>query len=405
MSEGQEKRKVVLGITGSIAAYKGAEIARILISRGYEVRAVMTSSAQEFISPLTFEAITGAPVMTDFWESSERENIEHIDLADWADVVVVAPATADFIAKARAGFADTPLLATVLATKAPLLVAPAMNVNMYEHQVTQANVKALIDGGVHFVEPEEGELACGWKGTGRLADPWEIFYEIRKLLSDQDLRGRKILVTTGPTREAFDPVRFISNRSSGKMGVELAREAYRRGADVTLIHGPMEIKVPRGVEAIPVVTAEDMQGAVMGEVFEKDTTPDLVVMAAAVTDYKPASPADEKVKRSEQELTLKMLENDDILATVGEQRGEAKSPVLVGFAVETGEVDDLLDAVRGKLEQKKVDIIVGNFAHEAFESDTNRVWIVNKNGKHDEVAMTYKSRVAARILSAARKMF
>ncbi|MCL4148939.1 UNVERIFIED_CONTAM: hypothetical protein GTU68_022565, partial [Idotea baltica] len=234
MVDSAEKRKVLLGVTGSIAAYKAAELARLYVQRGNTVKVVMTNSATEFISPLTFQAITNNPVSTDFWDTPEVSGIEHIELADWADTIVIAPATADVIAKLANGFADTPLLASVLASKAPILLAPAMNVNMYENLATQNNIELLKARGVSFIDPEEGSLACGWNGTGRLADPWDIFYETRQLLSTNDLQDKQIVITAGPTREAIDPVRFISNRSSGKMGVELAREAKRRGAKVTL---------------------------------------------------------------------------------------------------------------------------------------------------------------------------
>jgi len=239
MSDFGEKRNILLGITGSIAAYKGAELARIFISRGYSVRVVMTESAQEFISPLTFQSLTGNPVVTGFWERGEGANIEHIQLADWASALVVAPATADLVAKMTSGIADSPLLAILLATRAPIVICPAMNVNMWEHPATVENVEILKSRGIHFVGPEEGSLACGWVAAGRLADPWDIFHSTRRVLSKTDFAGKRVLVVTGPTREPIDPVRFVSNRSSGKMGVALAQEAYCRGAEVTMIHGPI----------------------------------------------------------------------------------------------------------------------------------------------------------------------
>ncbi|MCB0335118.1 MAG: bifunctional phosphopantothenoylcysteine decarboxylase/phosphopantothenate--cysteine ligase CoaBC [Bdellovibrionales bacterium] len=404
MSEKNEKRKVLLGVTGSIAAYKAAELARIFVSRGYEVRVAMTRSAQEFISAMTMRAITSNDVMLDFWETEGRDGIEHIETADWADAIVIAPATADCIAKLAQGISDNPLLAACLASKAPLVVAPAMNVNMLEHPGTQQNLSVLRDRGVRIIDPEEGELACGWHGSGRLAAPWQIFYEVRRALSDQDLAGKQILISTGPTREAIDPVRFISNRSSGKMGVALAREAFRRGAEVTLVHGPCTIKVPTAVRCIPVTTAEEMRVALHQQTYEGAVHPDVVVMAAAVTDYRPSEVAAQKIKRDGQKPQLELVENIDILAELSGKRSSDCNPLFVGFAVETGEEEDLLANVRSKIEKKKVDVIVGNFADDAFGSDTNRVWIVDRFGKQEEVAVTYKSRIANRILSVVSRL-
>ncbi len=397
MFEGMEKRKIVLGVTGSIAAYKAAELARILVQRGYETRVVMTQSGIEFISPLTMQSVTGQPVVTDFWDKSETPGIEHIQLADWAEALVIAPATADVIAKLAAGFAESPLLAIALATKAPILLAPAMNVNMYLHPKTQENLAELVKRGVKIVEPGEGALACGWNGTGRLADPEEIFFHVRKILSPQDYRGKKVLITTGPTREAIDPVRFITNRYSGKMGVALAREAFRRGADVTLIHGPVHVRVPGPVQCEAVISTQDMRAAVMKHV-SKDSMPDVIIMAAAVADYRPLEAADSKIKKADRTPQLKLVENPDILFELGQKKVDEKKPILVGFAVETGEIEDLITEARGKLKNKNADMIVGNFANEAFDLDTNRVWLVDRHGRQEEVATTYKSRVANKIL-------
>lgn len=398
MSETMERRKIVLGVTGSIAAYKAAELARILVQRGYEVRVVLTQAGKEFITPLTMQSVTGHPVTQDFWDTSEANGINHIQLADWADALVIAPATADVIAKLAAGFAESPLLAVALATKAPILIAPAMNVNMYMHSKTQENVAELRKRGIEFVEPEEGELACGWNGTGRFADPEEIFFHVRKILSPQDFQGKRIIITTGPTREAIDPVRFITNRSSGKMGVALACEAFRRGAEVTLIHGPVPVRVPRPVHRQEVTSTEEMRHAVMSRLENKAEYPDVVIMAAAVADYRPAEAADIKIKKSDRAPTLKLVQNPDILSELGQNKLEERKPILVGFAVETGEIEDLLNEAREKLRSKNADMIVGNFAHEAFDLDTNRVWLVDRNGRQEEVATTYKSRVANKIL-------
>lgn len=404
MYDMSERRKVLLGITGSIAAYKSAELARVLVSWGHEVRCVMTRSAVEFITPLTMQSITNHPVITDFWNEREA-GIGHIEASDWADVLVIAPASADCIAKLAAGFADSPLLAIALATRAPILVAPAMNMHMYEHPKTQENIRELRGRGIHFVDPEEGALACGWNGTGRLAEPQEIFYHTRRLISRQDLAGKRVLIATGPTREPIDPVRFLSNRSSGKMGVALAREAFRRGAQVTLVHGPARIKVPGPVRCIEVETAQQMYEAMLAEAAPQgDPAPDVIIMAAAVADFRPEQVSPRKIKKGEQVPTLSLAKTPDILAELGKRRGEERRPVLVGFAVETGEIEDLLVEARAKLERKSVDLIVGNFAAEAFDLDTNHVWLVDRNGKEAEIATTYKSRVSNQILDAVLKL-
>jgi phosphopantothenoylcysteine decarboxylase/phosphopantothenate--cysteine ligase len=409
MSELAEKRRIVLGVTGSIAAYKSVEIARYFMTRGYHVRVVLSDSASQFITPLTFESLTKEPVVTDFWNETKPGAIGHIELADWADVVVVAPASADFIAKLAHGFAESPLLAIALATKAPLVVAPAMNVNMLEHPQTEENIQKLKGRGATFVDSESGELACGWVGKGRLAHHREIFWHTRRALSAQDLVGRRILITTGPTREAIDPVRYISNRSSGKMGLALATEAFRRGAEVTLVHGPLHssVKVPAVIHKIPVVSASEMHEEVTKLAFppEGGSPFDMVIMAAAVADYRPESPADKKLKKAVTALTLALSPNTDILDQLGEVKGENRFPLLVGFAVETGEIEDLLTEVRRKRSAKNVDLMVGNLAHEAFDLDTNRVWLISRSGKEEEVSTTYKSRIAVRILDAAVRMF
>ncbi|MBX7137338.1 MAG: bifunctional phosphopantothenoylcysteine decarboxylase/phosphopantothenate--cysteine ligase CoaBC [Oligoflexia bacterium] len=403
MSGVSENRNIVLGITGSIAAYKAAELARLFVSRGYTVRTIMTQSAQEFITPLTLQSVTGNVVMTDFWESAQPQNIEHIEIADWAHAIVVAPATADLVARMAHGLADTPLLATLLATRAPIVLAPAMNVNMFEHAATQENITVLRKRGIHFVDPEEGALACGWNGTGRLADPWEIFYNVRRYLAKGDMTGKRVLISTGPTREPIDPVRFISNRSSGKMGVALAQEAFVRGADVTLVHGPVSVKkVPDSVRRIPVTTAVEMHAAVLQEYGAEPY--DVVIMAAAVADYRPKYVAEDKIKRREFKDRIEMVENPDILLDLGKQRKDSKRPVLVGFAVETGEIDELLEQARDKMKRKQTDLIIGNFASDAFDLDTNHVWMLDRTGRQEEVATTFKSRVANRILDAVLRL-
>jgi phosphopantothenoylcysteine decarboxylase/phosphopantothenate--cysteine ligase len=280
-----------------------------------------------------------------------------------------------------------------------------MNVNMLTHPATCENIAKLKERGVIIVEPEEGELACGWVGSGRLADPQEIFFAVRRALSVADYAGKKVLISTGPTREAIDPVRFISNRSSGKMGVALAHEAYRRGADVTVVHGPMRAVLSQTIRAVPITSAQEMAEAM----FERWESADIVIMVAAVADFMPGQICTEKIKRADKdkigELTkIELVENIDILATIAERRGNRLTPTLVGFAVETGDLDDMLDELERKLKRKGADLIVGNFAEEAFDVDTNRVWMVNRNGKREEVASTFKWRVANRILDATLKL-
>jgi phosphopantothenoylcysteine decarboxylase/phosphopantothenate--cysteine ligase len=402
MSEIRERRKVLLGITGSVAAYKAAELARLLIKRGYEVRCVMTEAASEFITPMLMESLTGAPVLTDVFEAGDDSQIGHIQIADWADAYVIAPATANIIARLAYGFAECPVSTVALATKAPILVCPAMNVNMWNNPVTLDNVDKLKARGVEFVDPEEGSLACGWEGSGRLADPWEIFHYVRRALSDHDFKGKRILIASGPTREAIDPVRFISNRSSGKMGIALAREAFRRGAEVTIVHGPVDDRIPVAVKRVPILSARELHEAMLKHSFEADQQPDIIIMAAAVSDFRPKDVSPTKMKKKDMGKSIALIENPDILADLGSRR-KGTDPVLVGFAVETGEMDDLLADARAKLKKKGADIIVGNFAHEALELDTNRVWIISRMGEETEVATTYKSRVANRILDSILK--
>lgn len=404
MSEISEKRNIVLGISGSIAAYKGAELARLLVSRGYSVRAVITEAGQKFITPHTLQAVTGNPVTTGFWDETETAHIGHIQLADWANAVVVAPASANLMAKYAAGIADSPILAALLATKAPVLIAPAMNVNMFDHPATIENIKTLRARGVRFVDPEEGALACGWNGMGRLANPQEIFFHIRRTVSEGDYGGKRILIVSGPTREQIDPVRYVSNRSSGKMGLALAVESYCRGAEVALIHGPIPVEVPSLVKRVAITSAKEMHEAVLKEVFSSNRPPDMIVMSAAVADYRPKTAAEAKLKRAEKGLSIDLVPNPDIISDLSKRRGKEKRPVLIGFAVETGEVEDLLTEVRRKLKVKGVDMIVGNLAQDSFELETNRVWIVDRDGKQEEVATTFKSRVANKILDAALRL-
>ncbi|MCO6430236.1 MAG: bifunctional phosphopantothenoylcysteine decarboxylase/phosphopantothenate--cysteine ligase CoaBC [Deltaproteobacteria bacterium] len=408
MSEHAEKRHVTIGVSGSIAAYKSPELVRMFTTRGYQVRCIMTDCAREFISPMTLESVSGSPVLSDFWKKSHGSGIDHIDLADWTDALVIAPATADLIAKLAHGFADSPLLAVALAVRAPILIAPAMNVNMYEHVITRENIEKLRVMGMTIIEPEEGALACGWHGTGRLASLHEVFMQTRRALSVSDFAGKRILVSTGPTREPIDPVRYVTNRSSGKMGAALAIEAYRRGADVSVVHGPISpsviAKFPLAIKRYPVVTAEEMKDAMLELTFnEEDNVPDIVIMAAAVADYRPAERASQKIKKSSKAGTISVTPNPDILKLIGEKRSPGR-PHLVGFAIETGELPELLEELNNKLKSKNADLMVGNFAEDAFDLDTNRVWLIDKHGRQDEVATSDKHRVADKILNAILKL-
>lgn len=397
-----KKKRVVLGVTGSIASYKAAELARYFIKRGCEVRVVMTESATKFIAPLTFESLTKNPVAVSFWSETQPGAIGHIELADWADVVVIAPASADSIAKIAYGFAESSLLAVVLATKAPVVVAPAMNVNMYEHVATQENLATLRQRGVTIVEPACGELACGWSGRGRLAKPSDIFHETLRAIGPRDLKGKRLLISAGPTREAIDPVRYISNRSSGKMGVALANEAYRRGASVVLVHGPFSNTpaIAPGISLVPVTSAQEMSDAMIGRVRSGDGAGafDVVVMAAAVADYRPASVSQEKIKKTGDLQPIELEMNDDILREVGRLKGDSPSPILVGFAVETGGPSRVISEAHAKRARKNADLIVGNLAADAFDRDTNQVWIAAADGSTTHVDTARKRVVARRII-------
>lgn len=408
MSKNFVGNNIVLGITGSIAAYKAAELTRLYTQKNFQVQAVMSESAEKFIGAETFHALTKRKVIKSFWEDSGTlqgdDSIEHIDIATWADAIVIAPATAETIAKLAYGHSDSPLTAIALASKAQLIIAPAMNTNMLMHPATQENIAILKKRGVIIVDPTSGDLACGWVGSGRLAEPIDIYWHTRRALAAQDYKGKKILVTAGPTREAIDPVRYISNRSSGKMGVSIALEAFRRGAEVTLVHGPMTEPVPGVLKTVSVISASDMEKAIIAEGFGKSAAHDIVIMTAAVADYSAIHTSDTKIKRTKNAMTLDLKPNADILGTMGAKRGKSARPILVGFAVETSEPDMLLEEVQRKIVSKGVDLIVGNIADEAFENDTNRVWMVEKGGKVHEVATSSKSRIADKLMDVILKL-
>ena len=389
--------KIALGVSGGIAAYKAAEIVRLLQDRGARVQVIMTRSAQEFVRPLTFAALSGEKVITEmFGEGTSEPNIdsavEHIAVAQSIDGLLVAPATADTLAKFAQGIANDFLSTLYLATTAPVIVAPAMNVNMWEHPATKANLEILRARGVHIVEPGSGYLACGMIGAGRLADPEEIVAAtLTKLGVAQDFAAETVLITAGPTYEAIDPVRFIGNRSSGKMGYAIAEAALRRGARVILVSGPTALQPPSAAEVIAVESAQQMRDAVLQQ-FDAATT---VIMTAAVADYRPAQIAEQKIKR-ENAMQLQLEPTSDILADLGKRRAQQ---VLIGFAAET---ENTLENARGKLVRKNADAIVLNDVSNpkiGFSSDRNAVTIISRD-EVVEVPESSKFEVAQRVLDA-----
>jgi phosphopantothenoylcysteine decarboxylase/phosphopantothenate--cysteine ligase len=367
-------RTVVLGVGGGIAAYKACEVARLVVKGGGKVRVAMTRAATRFVAPLTFQAISGAPVLVDLLDPAADSAYGHLALARLADLLVVAPATADLLARLRAGMADDAVTTTVLAATCPVLLAPAMNTRMWRNAVTQENVAALRGRGMQLCGPAAGELADGDVGEGRLAEPADIAMAAARILGHQDMAGRRVLVTAGPTREPIDPVRFISNPSSGKMGYALARVAARRGAEVTLVSGPTELADPEGVRVVRVGTAAEMARAVDAEAGAMD----LFVGAAAVSDYRPAQVAPHKIRKGPGDETLVLARTPDILAGLGERfAGKAGAPVLVGFAAETEEV---IARAREKLRRKRCDLVVANKVGApgaGFGGDSNRVALVS----------------------------
>lgn len=389
-------KEILLGVTGSIAAYKAVEILRELTTRGAAVTVVMTESAQRFVSTLTFETLSKRPVLTDLFTLDYDKHIGHVTAAGRADLVVVAPATANTIAKLAHGIADDFLTNLYLSSTCPVLVAPAMDREMYAHPTVQENLARLRSRGVHMVEPEYGELASGLIGRGRLADLTVICHEVESLLGRQkDLDGETVLVTAGPTQESFDPVRFLSNRSSGRMGFAIAHAAQDRGARVLLVSGPTSLPTPPGVLRTDVVTAEEMLHAVLGQ-FEMAT---ILIMAAAVADYRPSTSAPQKMKKQET-LTMELLRNPDILAEAGRHKG---SRILVGFAAET---EDLFANAREKLRKKHLDLIVANDIRVGFGGETTRVTILDRQGGVEELPELSKREAAHRILDrvlASRK--
>jgi len=383
---------VVLGVSGGIAAYKAAELLRLLAKAGAEVHVVMTRSAQEFIAPLTFQTLSGNPVHTDLFNLIQEQEIGHISLADRAALILVAPATANLVGKVANGIADDLLTTTIMATRAKVLFAPAMNSNMWNNPVYRQNQAKLEDLGYHFIEPAYGDLACGWQGPGKLPDPQVIFTAAQTLLGSNELTGTTVLVTAGPTREELDPVRFLSNYSSGKMGYAVARAARNRGARVILVSGPVNLPEPAGIEMIQVVSAQEMYQAVM----EKAGQADLIIKAAAVADFRPVLRGEQKTKKgSAESMTVELQRNPDILAELGRQKGNR---ILVGFAAET---EDLLKHAREKLTSKNLDMIVANDVTQegaGFDCDTNIVRLLTADGKIEELPQMSKEVVAGILL-------
>lgn len=391
------QRRVLVAVTGGIAAYKVPELVRALRRAGCAVRCATTANAVHFVAPLVLQTLSGESVRTDLFDREQEGQIDHIALADWAELVVVAPATANLLAKLANGLADDLVSTLLLATRAPVLVAPAMNVNMWNHPATQANVATLRERGVRFVGPESGPLACGWEGEGRMAEPAVIAAEAERCLGAPTLAGEVVVVTAGGTREPLDPVRVLANRSSGKMGWAIAAEAARRGAEVVLVSGPSALATPAGVRRVDVETCLEMRDAVHAE-LSKCT---VFIASAAVADFRPAARAEHKIKKESlgdgEGLTIELVRNPDILAEVGAANGREQR-LVVGFAAES---QDLVAAARRKLERKRCDLIVANDVSRegaGFDADTNAVTFVCPDGEVEELPLLTKREVAERLL-------
>jgi phosphopantothenoylcysteine decarboxylase/phosphopantothenate--cysteine ligase len=388
---------ILLGVTGGIAAYKACEVLRLFDKAGHRVRVVMTRAAAEFVGPLTFETLSRAKVLTDNRPLGENGSILHIEYADQADALVIAPCTANALAKLARGIADDALSTAALAFTGPVLIAPAMNVNMWNSAAVRENLSSLRGRGIHIVEPSSGDLACGWVGEGRLAEPPEIVEAVLKMLeATRDLARFRIVVSAGPTRERIDPVRYISNRSSGKMGYAIAEAARARGASVTLVSGPVFLDAPLGVNVIDVESASEMKTAMEARAGEAD----IVVMAAAVADYRAEIPAAGKIKKDAAKLQVSLVRNDDILAALG--RVKSARQVLVGFAAET---DDVIAHGQEKLKRKGADLFVANDVARSdigFSADENEVHLLFTDGRAVKVEKAPKLKIAHAILDAAQ---
>jgi len=391
-----QKKNIILGVSGGIAAYKSVELLRLLVKQGASVRVMMTKNAQWFVGPLTFEALSGQPVCTDLFEKNDDASIRHIQWAEVADAVVIAPATANIIGKLSGGIADDALSTFLLAVTCPVIVCPSMNTHMFESPAVQRNLETLRTDGHFILAPESGTLACGTTGPGRLPEPEDIVDRIAYYLSPKDLKDKKILVTSGPTREPVDPVRFISNPSSGKMGFAVARAAEYRGGEVTLITGPTHLPDPNNVKVIRVQTAREMARAV----FDNMAHSDIIIKTAAVSDYRPKDPATQKIKKEKGERVLYLERTQDILKEIGRRK---KDQILVGFAAET---ENLEQHAETKRVEKNLDIIVGNIVGEpssGFGADTNKVTLFYKDGTQEPLPVMEKDAVAHILLDRILK--
>ena len=401
-------KRILLGVTGGIAAYKSPDLVRRLRERGAEVQVVMTAAAREFVTATTFQAVSGRPVRTDLWDAAAEAAMGHIELARWAEVVLIAPATADFLARVATGQANDLLTTLCLATQAPVVVAPAMNHIMWSNAATRANVGTLTQRGIHIFGPGSGDQACGEVGEGRMLEPLDLAERVAALQTGAagPLRGRRVVITAGPTRERIDPVRFISNRSSGKMGFAVAQAIREAGAEVVLVSGPVNIPTPSGVRRVDVESAADMLAGVLREIEGAD----IFISTAAVADYRPARPAEQKIKKTSDTLDLNMERTTDVLATVA---ARSNRPFVVGFAAETESVEQ---NARLKLVKKNLDMIAANeVGHDkAFDCEDNHLIVLTRNGRHDLgkaskvelarklVAQIVQSYEAARTADAAR---
>lgn len=387
-----ENKKIVIGVTGSIAAYKIAGLCSMLKKKKADVTVIMTQNATNFINPITFETLTGNKCLIDTFDRNFQYDVEHVELAKAAEVFLVAPASANVIAKAAHGIADDMLTTTLLAATCPKLFAPAMNTRMYQNPITQDNLQILKKYGMKVITPASGYLACGDTGEGKMPEVEELYDNIIDALTPKDLTGYNVLVTAGPTREKIDPVRFISNHSTGKMGYAIAKQAGMRGAKVTLVSGPVALETPKGVEVVPVVSAKDMADAV----WERADKMDMIIKAAAVADYRPVTTYEDKVKKSGDDMNIALERTDDILAYLGKNKKEGQ--ILCGFSMET---KDMLENSKVKLKKKNLDVIVANnlkVAGAGFGTDTNIVTLITKD-EVKELPILSKEEVADRILS------
>lgn len=390
------EKRILLCVTGGIAVFKAAALTSKLVQQGYKVKVVMTDSAREFVTPLTFQALSRDHVYTDTFTEPNPEKIAHIEIADWADLIMIAPATANAIGKLANGIADDMMTTTLLAATAPVMIAPAMNVHMYDHPAVKKNMDTLRTYGYRYIEPNEGYLACGYEGKGRMAEPEDLLSMIdHHFIRKENLvwHGKKVLVTAGPTQEEIDPVRFFSNRSSGKMGYALAEMAAARGANVTLVSGPSSLPAPHGVKVMSVRTAEEMYKAVDTQFDDMD----VVIKAAAVADYRPKEILENKMKKTAGDISIEMERTQDILKSLGEKK---KQQILVGFAAES---ENIAENAKKKIKTKQLDLIAANSIKNegaGFQSDTNELTLYYANGKEKAIPLTTKKQAASQILDA-----